>query len=484
MSRPKASSIAPRAQLRIEISSGVDWFDLHGSAEFGDSRVSLPKLLRAIKQGEHTVRLDDGSLGIIPEEWLAKYRLLADLGSARRRTFALHAAAKRDCSTPCSPTSRRSTSTPLFERVREELKAFAGVKAADPSRGVSSANCAITSAKAWAGCSFFSASVSAAASPTTWALARPSRCWRCWNAPRAERLVATRTTAPRRRWSSCRDRWCFNWMRGSGALHAEAACARPHRRRTAPSRASTSTTTMSILTTYGTLRRDVAALQRRRVSTTCILDEAQAIKNASTRLGQGRAAAQADHRLALSGTPWKITWANCGACSSFSIPGMLGGAIGIRLARRARNPMARRGSCWRRRCGRLSCAAPKSRWPKSCRRRPSRRSTAIWKPASASSTTSCAIIIARSLLSNVDTRRDDTSPRFQVLEALLRLRQAACHPGLIDKASVEAAEREARRAAGAVGAGAGRRSQGAGVFAVHQPAGDRARPARRREDYL
>ena len=44
--------------------------------------VSLPKLLRAIKQGEQTVRLDDGSTGIIPEEWLTKYGLLANLGSA------------------------------------------------------------------------------------------------------------------------------------------------------------------------------------------------------------------------------------------------------------------------------------------------------------------------------------------------------------------------------------------------------------------
>ena len=39
--------------------------------------------------------------------------------------------------------------------------------------------------------------------------------------------------------------------------------------------------------------------------------------------------------------------------------------------------------------------------------------------------------------------------KIQVLEALLRLRQAACHPGLIDPARARRAERQARRAAAA-----------------------------------
>jgi hypothetical protein len=61
----------------MEIRSGVDWFELEGGAQFGDTRIALPRLLRAIKQGEQTVRLDDGTLGIIPEEWMKKYGLLA-----------------------------------------------------------------------------------------------------------------------------------------------------------------------------------------------------------------------------------------------------------------------------------------------------------------------------------------------------------------------------------------------------------------------
>ena len=50
--------------------------------QFGDALVQLPALLAAVKRGENTVQLDDGSFGILPEAWLKKYGLLAGLGTA------------------------------------------------------------------------------------------------------------------------------------------------------------------------------------------------------------------------------------------------------------------------------------------------------------------------------------------------------------------------------------------------------------------
>ena len=54
-------------------SSGIDWFELDGGVDFDGKMVALPKLLEALSRGEQVVRLDDGSLGILPSEWLAKY---------------------------------------------------------------------------------------------------------------------------------------------------------------------------------------------------------------------------------------------------------------------------------------------------------------------------------------------------------------------------------------------------------------------------
>lgn len=71
-----------------------------------------------------------------------------------------------------------------------------------------------------------------------------------------------------------------------------------------------------MLTTYGTLRRDVTRL-RETTFDYVVLDEAQAIKNAQTDAAKAARLLRADHRLALSGTPCRTMSANSGASSSF-----------------------------------------------------------------------------------------------------------------------------------------------------------------------
>jgi hypothetical protein len=67
--------------FRIEVTSGIDWFELHGGATFGDQEVPLPTLLAALRRGEDLVPLGDGSFGLLPEEWLKKYVTLAGVGT-------------------------------------------------------------------------------------------------------------------------------------------------------------------------------------------------------------------------------------------------------------------------------------------------------------------------------------------------------------------------------------------------------------------
>src|SRR5205807_6633806 len=67
-------------EIKIEVSSGIDWFELHGAADFGGQSVKLPQLLAALRRGEKTIRLDDATLGVLPEQWPQKYGLLADMG--------------------------------------------------------------------------------------------------------------------------------------------------------------------------------------------------------------------------------------------------------------------------------------------------------------------------------------------------------------------------------------------------------------------
>ena len=67
--------------MNMSVSSGIDWFELHGAVEFGEGlEAKLPDLLRALKRGESMVQLGDGSFGLLPDEWLKKYGLLTSLG--------------------------------------------------------------------------------------------------------------------------------------------------------------------------------------------------------------------------------------------------------------------------------------------------------------------------------------------------------------------------------------------------------------------
>src|SRR5260370_36178015 len=60
--------------FHIQVSTGVDWFELHGGVEYGETSAKLPALLEALRRGENMVRLDDGTYGLVPEEGLRRGR--------------------------------------------------------------------------------------------------------------------------------------------------------------------------------------------------------------------------------------------------------------------------------------------------------------------------------------------------------------------------------------------------------------------------
>ncbi len=93
-------------RFKMSVSSGVDWFDLHGEADFEGETVRLPELLAALRRGEKFVPLGDGSLGLLPEEWIQRLAPMAGLGTPRGTTCG-SARRRRSCSTPGWRTSRR-----------------------------------------------------------------------------------------------------------------------------------------------------------------------------------------------------------------------------------------------------------------------------------------------------------------------------------------------------------------------------------------
>ena len=160
-------------------SSGIDWFDLHGAVDFGDGRSApFPQLLAAVARGEDVVVLDDGSVGLLPEDWLRRYAAIAGFGSADGDAirFGRSQAALLDALLAAQPAI-----------AYDETFARAAIGAAHVQRHSRrwirrrrfTGRCASTSARRSAGSSSCGGSGSAAAWPTTWASARPSWCSRC-----------------------------------------------------------------------------------------------------------------------------------------------------------------------------------------------------------------------------------------------------------------------------------------------------------------
>jgi SNF2 family DNA or RNA helicase len=186
-----------------------------------------------------------------------------------------------------------------------------------------------------------------------------------------------------------------------------------------------------VLTTYGTLRRDVETLSAVPFDY-IVLDESQAIKNAASVSAKTTRVLNARHRLALSGTPIENHLGELWSLFEFLNPGLLGSAAAfqragtgerldddaIALLSRGLRPFILR----RTKEQVASDLPPKTEQTLYCElERPQR---AMYDELLAH--------YRRTLLKGSHANEIGRD-KLQVLEALLRLRQAACHPGLIDR---------------------------------------------------
>jgi len=62
-----------KAEIDIKVISGLDWFETAIRVQFNKQTVSLKHLHKSIRNKSKFVPLDDGTIGILPEEWLSKF---------------------------------------------------------------------------------------------------------------------------------------------------------------------------------------------------------------------------------------------------------------------------------------------------------------------------------------------------------------------------------------------------------------------------
>lgn len=78
-----------KPQTKIHISSNTDWFDARVDILFGDQKVTIADVKKALANRQQFVQLNDGTLGILPEEWIKKYSLLFRVGEGKQNQLRL-----------------------------------------------------------------------------------------------------------------------------------------------------------------------------------------------------------------------------------------------------------------------------------------------------------------------------------------------------------------------------------------------------------
>ena len=214
---------------------------------------------------------------------------------------------KPACWTRCWRRSRKFRWT---KTSRASAKACAAFRASSgsSSRRDSWANCATTSAKAWAGWQFLREFGFGGCLADDMGVGKTAQVLAMLESRRAEGKGPSLVVVPKS--------LMFNWRE-------EAARFTPQLRvlehtGTAPRREAIADHDL-VLTTYGTLLRDAPQLAEIEFDYV-VLDEAQAIKNASTASAKAVRLLRGAHRLALSGTPVENHLGELWSCSNSSIP--------------------------------------------------------------------------------------------------------------------------------------------------------------------
>lgn len=76
-----------KPSTKIFISSNLDWFDTEVEIDYEGQKASITDIQKALSKKVNYVSLGDGTYGLLPEEWLAKFSLLFKMAEADGKTL-------------------------------------------------------------------------------------------------------------------------------------------------------------------------------------------------------------------------------------------------------------------------------------------------------------------------------------------------------------------------------------------------------------
>ncbi|RYZ06901.1 MAG: DEAD/DEAH box helicase [Myxococcales bacterium] len=411
------------ASFDVELESGIDWFEVKGLARFEGGDVPFPQLLAAIKRRTRVVQLGDGSWGVLPEEWLKRWGIFAELplpkGDSLRfssqQIGLVHALA---AALPADEAAERGLS-----QLREKLAEFEQIEPLPAPRGFRGKLRPyqeqglgwLTSLGelGFGACLADDMGLGKTIQVLAYLLA----------AKKKRQKGPTLVVVPR----SLLGNWQDEAARFAPALKVLSHWG-PERQRSKAAFANTDV----ILTTYGTLRLDITLLSELQLSCV-VLDEAQAIKNKNSATAKCAKLLRAERRVAMSGTPVENHLGELWSLFEFLNPGLLQELGGLRRALESPKPSAEVLQLVRTLVRPFVLRRTKAEVAKDL---PDRTEQTLYVELEPEERRGYEELLRHYQASVAKALKQSGAEgaTTHLLEALLRLRQAACHPGLLDEA--------------------------------------------------
>lgn len=410
----------------------IDWFDLNIEISFGEQNVSLKEVRRALMNGQAGVRLADGTIGLLPQDFVDRYGALLRLGSESKdgslRVSKLHFTLIDELH---DAVFSEQTRTELAEK-KKRLANIESVTTAPAPEGIQATLrpyqlggyqwLQVLDSLGWGGCLADDMGLGKTLQTITFLQ------WLKEKTPGAQSLVI------------CPTSLIYNWQAELEkfapdlSYHIHYGASRVWDEKEPP-------TADVILTSYGMARSDLQMLRHIRWHYV-ILDESQAIKNPEAQTTKAVQLIPAQNRICLTGTPLQNNTYDLYAQFQFLNPGLLGNKDFFRTE--FANPIDKHGEEGPRKTLRKMLAPFMLRRTKQqvATDLPDKTEMVLWCEMDAEQRAvydEYRRYYRDSLLQRID-EQGMAGAAIQVLEALLRLRQLCDHPVLVKNQEVKTSE--------------------------------------------